>query len=267
MRRHNVFIGSPQLLIMNYYPTPQHERAAEKIVEVFSKDERVKTILLFASCARGKACKDSCLDVWLFVDGRNVNAVNEKFKQAYGKYDVFKKLQKVGEYSHVDWEVTDGKVVPGEHGWTTGPDDYELSVGNLFVYSVALFDRDGYFKRQRRKYVPYYSETLRKKRFAEAKFYMNNNIDHVAFYVQRGLYFAAFQRLYLASKEFLQALFIKRKVYPISYNKWIKEQLVDVLGEPKLYKEFVKLREIGKLESVELASKAELLGKLAKKFL
>jgi len=252
---------------MGYYPTSQHEKAAEKIVYIFSKDERVKTILLFASCAREKACKDSCLDVWLFVDKEDVVAVEKKFERVYGAHKVFKDLQKMGEYSHVDYVVTDGKVEPGEHGWETGPDEYELGVGNLFVYAVVLFDRDGYFETLRKKYVPYYSEVLRKKRLKEAKFYMNNNIDHVAFYVRRGLYFAAFNRLYLASQEFLQALFIKRKVYPISYNKWIKEQLVDLLGEPELYEEFVKLRELGKLESEELASKAELLRKLAKKYL
>ena len=146
---------------MKYYPTPQHEKAAEKVVEIFSRDKRVKTILLFASCARGKACKDSCLDIWLFVDKKDVKAVERKFKQVYDKHDVFKELQGVGEYSHIDWVVTDGKVEPGEHGWETGPDEYEIGIGNLFVYSAVLFDRDGYFRRQKKKCVPYYSEALR----------------------------------------------------------------------------------------------------------
>ncbi len=48
---------------MKFYPTKQHEKAARKFVEIFAKDSRVKTILLTCSCARGKAVKDSCLDM------------------------------------------------------------------------------------------------------------------------------------------------------------------------------------------------------------
>jgi hypothetical protein len=73
--------------------------------------------------------------------------------------------------------------------------------------------------------------------------------------------------LYNASKEFLQALFISRKVYPISYDKWIREQLVGILKEPRLYREFVKLYEINKLESEELIQKAETLSLLAEQHL
>ncbi len=53
--------------------------------------------------------------------------------------------------------------------------------------------------------------------------------------VDRGLYFQAFDRLYNAHQEFLQALFISRRTYPIVYNKWIHEQIVDILHLPELY--------------------------------
>ena len=49
------------------YPTPQHRRAAEALVEFFSKRTDTEAVLLLNSCARGKATPDSCLDVAVLV--------------------------------------------------------------------------------------------------------------------------------------------------------------------------------------------------------
>jgi len=65
----------------------------------------------------------------------------------------------------------------------------------------------------------------------------------------------------------MQAIFIKKRIYPISYNKWIKEQFVDILKMPSLYRQLVKMLEIRKLESNELIKKSQTLRKLAKKYL
>jgi hypothetical protein len=75
------------------------------------------------------------------------------------------------------------------------------------------------------------------------------DLDHVPFFVGRGLYFQAFDRLYKAFQEFLQALFIARRVYPIAYNKWIHEQVAVRLGLPELYAQLPKILEITRLES------------------
>jgi hypothetical protein len=173
----------------------------------------------------------------------------------------------VGKYSHVDLIVSDGNIEVQERDWTSGPDDFELEIGNFFVYSVVLFDRENYFERVKKPYVPFYAEGLRQNRLEQVKQYMFNNLDHISLYVRRRLFFNGISRLYNASKEFLQALFISRKVYPISYDKWIREQLVGILKEPRLYREFVKLYEINKLESEELIQKAETLSLLAEQHL
>lgn len=253
---------------MRYYPTIQHERAAKKFVEIFSKDKMVKSILLICSCARGKATKDSCVDMALIIDHqRNYKTIENKFERLLKSVKEFKDILKIGKYSHISVHITTGLEKPKPRDWTSGPDEYELEIGNIFKYSKLLFDRNNYFQRLSKRYLPYYSETLRKKRLNEVKKFMFNNLGHIQPYVARGLYFQAFRRLYDASREFLQALFIKRKVYPIAYDKWIKEQLVEILHEPKLYKEFVSLYEIKHLESNEMIEKAEKLKELAKKYL
>lgn len=253
---------------MKYYPTKQHERASEKLVEIFSKDKRVMSIILYGSCVRGKAEKGSCLDFCLLVkDKKQIEPVVNKFKSIYPKVKEFNGLKALEKYSHIDLFVSDGKIKITKRDWTSGPDEYELSIGNLFVYSAVLFDRNNYFKNLKKKHLPYYSEKIRKERLIEVKKYLFNNLDHVPLYVKRKLYFQAFSRLYNASKEFLQAIFIKRKIYPISYDKWIKEQMVEILEEPGLYKNFVNLLEIKKLESNELIGKYRKLKRMAEEYL
>ena len=86
--------------------------------------------------------------------------------------------------------------------------------------------------------------------------YCLNNLHHIPQYMERGLYFQSFDRLYNAYQEFLQALFISRRTYPIAYNKWIREQVEEILGLPELYVKLSHLFEIKQFESAELADKA-----------
>jgi len=91
------------------------------------------------------------------------------------------------------------------------------------------------------------------------KMYCLNNLHHIPLYVERGLYFQSFNRLYDAIGEFLQALFITNRKYPIAYDKWIKEQLIEILRMPNLYNELIKMMEYKKFESIEHKEKAEQL--------
>ena len=50
------------------------------------------------------------------------------------------KLRRVGRYSHVDLDFVDGCFVPKTRGWTSGPDEFELEIGNTLVYSVLLWE-------------------------------------------------------------------------------------------------------------------------------
>src|SRR5207247_8205975 len=82
------------------------------------------------------------------------------------------------------------------------------------------------------------------------------NLHHIPLYIELGLYFQSLDRLYNAYREFLQALFIARRTYPIAYNKWIREQVEEILGLSELYVQLTHLFEIKRFESIEIADKA-----------
>lgn len=67
------------------------------------------------------------------------------------------------------------------------------------------------------------------------------DLDHVPFFLERGLPFQAFDRLYKAQQEFLQGLFIARRVYALAYNKWIREQVVEWLDLPEVFDQLLRL--------------------------
>jgi len=253
------------------FPSAEHKCASETIVEHFSRIKEVESVILMGSCARGKATRDSCLDMLILVQPeiltRRKDALQERWQAFYESEPVFKKLTKVGEYSHVDLEFVDGCFVPKPRGWTSGPDEFELDIGNTLVYSVPLFERDSYLKGLKAKWLPYYSEELRQERLASVKQYCFNNLDHIPVLVKRSLCFQAFNRLYDAFREFLQALFISRRIYPIAYDKWIREQVEEILEEPELYQQLPHLLEIAHLESEEIAQKARHLRHLFEEYI
>lgn len=252
------------------FPSAEHKCASETIAEHFSRMKEVESVILMGSCARGKATRDSCLDMLILVRPqiltRNKDELQEGWQAFYESKSVFKKLTKVGQYSHVDLEFVDGCFVPKPRGWTSGPDEFELDIGNTLVYSVPLFERGSYLKDLKTKWLPYYNEELRQERLASVKQYCFNNLDHIPVLVKRSLYFQAFNRLYDAFREFLQTLFISRRIYPIAYDKWIREQVEEILEEPQLYQQLPHLLEIARLESEEIVHKATHLRRLFKEY-
>jgi len=155
-----------------------------------------------------------------------------------------------------------GQFSKGYHDWTSGPDTFEIEIGNILQYSYPLYERGNYLKRLKKIWLPYYSENKRLKRLRMVVKYCHNNLDHIPLFIDRGLYFQAFNRFYNAYREFFQGLFISKKIYPIAYDKWIKEQLVDILKDKTLYKKIVKLLDIGNFESDILKKKRRSLKKL-----
>ncbi|MBX8637002.1 MAG: nucleotidyltransferase domain-containing protein [Thermoplasmata archaeon] len=248
------------------YPSDLHRKAAEKFVELFSVNQHVESILLVGSCARGRATTDSCVDITILLDDMaHASHLEKEVGEACMNVRELKELEGAGRFSHLDLNLTDGKLLPVKRGWTSGPDNFELEIGNTFVYSHLLYDRRGRFEALGNVFLPYYDETLRKRRLAEVKRYMFNNLEHIPLYAGRGLHFQCLERLLNASREYLQALFISRKTYPIAYDKWIKEQMVEILDMPEAYIELTSLFQIGNLESDELVQKATLLRSMAER--
>jgi len=248
------------------YPSEEHRRAADAIVDYFRGVPDVDAVLQVGSCARGKAEPSSCLDIAVLVRPEVLateRAVLERgWEEHHREKAVFREGERLARYGFAEVEFIDGVFLPGEHDYTSGPDGFELEIGNYLAHSVPLLEQSDYLSRLKSQWLPYYGERLRARRLHLVRRCGMNNIDHVAYFTGRGLYFQAFNRLYDAGREFLQALFISRRVYPIAYDKWIREQLTDILGLPEAYEELAHLYEIQHFESDEMVSKADRLLRL-----
>ena len=248
------------MLLRATYPTPEHEAAAEAIVKFVTTNYRVDAVLLVNSCARGKATRDSCLDISVLVRPESRQSQLDALEADWDRFEetnpAIAAMKQVGRYSVVHPNFTDGILAPPERDEAAGPDWFEVGIGNLLAYSVPLWHNGDYYEQLKRQWLPYYGEGLRRQRLAMVRSYCLNNLHHIPPYIERGLYFQSFDRLYNAYQEFLQALFIARRTYPIAYNKWIREQVEEILGLPELYAQLSHLFEIKRFESAELAEKA-----------
>lgn len=248
------------------YPTIEHEATAQAIVEFFSSNYPIEAVLLVNSCARGKATRDSCLDIVVLVKPERLRDQRDLLERDWTSFEetspIIRALRHVGQYSVVHLDFFDGAFAPEERDEAAGPDSFELGLGNFLVYSVPLWQAGDYFSQLQHEWLPYYGETLRSQRLKMVRHYCLNNLHHIPLYVERGLYFQAFDRLYNAYREFLQALFIARRVYPLAYNKWIREQVEEILGLPELYVQLPPLFEIKHFESHEIAGKARMVEQL-----
>lgn len=242
------------------YPTLQHQNAADAIVDFFVSNYKIDAVLLVNSCARGKATRDSRLDIVVLAKPEPSRSQLKELEAGWEKLEkssqTIKSLYQAGKYSVVHPDFIHGVFLPREQEEAAGPDDFEIEVGNFLAYSVPLWEGSDYLAQLKQQWLPYYSEELRQQRLEKVRWYCLNNLHHIPLYVERGLYFQSFDRLYNSYREFLQALFISRRTYPIAYNKWIREQVEEILGLPELYAQLSHLFEIRQFESHELTDKA-----------
>lgn len=250
------------------YPTSIHEQAIQTAIAHFSQQPEVEAIILIGSGARGKSVGD--LDLHLLVRPdvslQSRIALEQQWSEMNEAETVFEQLREMELFSRIDIDIDDGNFAPKSRGWTSGPDEFELEVGNIVAYSYPFWQRSDYYEQLRKRWLPYYDETLRRQRLDRVRMYCTNNLEHIPHFVGRELYFQAFNRLYDAFREFLQALFIARSTYPIAYDKWIREQVEEILELPELYKQLVTILEIPHFESDVIAQKGALLGQLLKQY-
>lgn len=252
------------------YPTLEHQNAADVITEHFVSNYEIDAVLLVNSCARGKATRDSCLDIVVLAQPEASRSSLKELEAGWERFEksnpVLEALYRAGAHSVVHPDFISGVFVPREQDEAAGPDDFELQVGNFLAYSVPLWEGSDYYRQLKKQWLPYYSEELRRQRLDKVRWFCLNNLHHIPLYIERGLYFQSFDRLYNAYQEFLQALFIARRTYPIAYNKWIREEVEEILGLPELYNQLTHLFEIEDFESSEIADKAKEVEQLLEQF-
>jgi len=247
------------------YPTPQHERAAAEIASFFETQQDTHAVLLTNSCARGKATPDSCLDMQVLTRTDRLADLEQAWDRFAERNAVIAELNAAGRWTEVHLDITDGvfEVLPIEHEL----DWLEVSVGNLLAYSVALLERGDHLSQLRAEWLPFYGDELRAERLAAGRATCLGYLGRIPWFLDRELWFQALARLHGAFSWFLLALHVKHRTYPISYDKWIREQVVDNLSLPQLYERLPHLFEIHHLESRELEQKASDLRELVETYL
>ena len=250
----------------HHFPTPEHEQAAQTVIRIFQQYDNVHTILLTNSLARGQGITGSDLDMSVLLEPPLTDeleaAWDARWEQLYTEHPEFTALKQHGQHAWVHVDFFDGRFPYPTRDESAGPDWYEPAIGNRLHYAVPLWQRSDYLSQLQAQWLPFYSDELRHRRLAEVKQYCRSNLSYIPFFVERGLYFQAFDRLYNAFQEFLQLLFITHRTYPIAYNKWLREQIVDILHLPELYAELTQILAISHFESNEIAQKGEWIERL-----
>lgn len=248
------------------FPTALHEQTVERIVNYFVGQSNIDTILLVNSLARGAGDIHSDIDMAILVDQtadyQTINNLENSWKDFLKTDARLKAYLSSNKFAQIHLDVIDG--VFEEEEWEDGTDVnyFEVEIGNRLCYSKVLTKEGGHFQSLKARWLPYYDAGLQVERLNLSKQACLYEIEHIPLLVQRGLYFHAYDRLNVAFRKFLQTLFIKNKTYPIAYNKWIKEQIVGILGMPELYASLTTVFSIDQIESDEVCRKAEIIKSL-----
>ena len=203
------------------YPTTEHQRAAEAVLEFYCSRPDVEAVLLVNSCARGKvSTPESCLDMAVLVPAgvsdAEMEAMSKQRQDFFASHVEFERLKQHGRFAVLHLDYFNGCFVPPVWDDGGGPDGFELSIGNRLVYGVPLWEGGNYLTLLKSDWLPYYGEALRQQRLTMVKNACLADLEHIAWYVERGLYFAGFDRLYRAFQEFLQALLLR-----IGSTRWL----------------------------------------------
>ena len=245
------------------FPTALHREVADLARRFFSSHADVDTILVVNSCARGRAVAGSDLDMAVLIaptaPSQQVQSLTLKWQQFMATDPKVQAFRSTGRFTQVHLDVFDGRMIPSVWDDGGGPDSFEIEIGNRVAYAAPLDEAGAYFRQLQSQWLPYYGEELRLSRLAMVREACARDLDAIPFFLGRGLYFQAFDRLYKAFQEFLQALFVARGTYPLAYNKWIREQVIEWLSLPDLYQALPQILSVRSIESAEIGEKADQL--------
>lgn len=248
------------------FPTKLHHDAAEVVRDFFSKIPAVDTVLVVNSCARGQAVLESDLDFAILVKpGATVTEVNNielSWKEYEQHQQAILRYKQSNLFAHLHLDLIDGNYSPKDMGDGEPIDYFEIEIGNQVCYSAPMNIPGTYFEELQKRWLPYYNEELRLQRLQMVRDACDYDLKHIPLFVKRELYFQAFDILCKAFQEYLQALFIANKIYPIAYNKWIKEQVAKWLKKPELYACLPSILSIKNIETDEISNKANAVRKL-----
>ena len=248
------------------FPTPQHQQIAETVGVFFESQPQTDTILVVNSCARGVATVDSDVDMVIIVNEdttlAQISQLESEWERWRSDQNFFTTFKESGRFRGLHLDIINGRYVPEIWDDGGGPDGFEVEIGNQIVYSAPLTSAGPRFEKLQKRWLPYYEQHLQENRHKMVSDACLYDLEHVPFYAKRGLLFQAFDRLYKAYQEFLQALFIGHHVYPLAYNKWIEWQLTHLLGLPGLNHQLKAVITIQQFDEKHLTAAAKSLTSL-----
>ena len=255
-----------QMTFKPSFPTLLHRDVARLVNDYFLSLSKVDTVLVVNSCARGNAVPESDLDFAILVKPDTTPAEIKNIETAWRIYStsqpVIIKYKQSTPFAHLHLDIIDGNYTPAIQEVGGALDLFEIEIGNQICYSAPFEIIGPYFRELQARWLPYYNESLRLQRLRMAKDACTYDLDYIPIFIKRQLYFQAFDILCKAFQEYLQALFIANKVYPIAYNKWIREQTTKWLNKPDLYPDLPPILSVSNIESDEINNKAQMLRKL-----
>jgi hypothetical protein len=245
------------------FPTTLHEDTAGLVRNYFLTIPHVDTVLVVNSCARGVAVPESDLDFAILMNPGTTPAEIKNIETTWLRYSTSQptilRYKESGQFAHLHLDIIDGIYTPKTIEVGEPIDYFEVEIGNQIRYPAPLGHAGPYFEKLQNTWLPYYNKKLRLARLAAARKACEYDLDHIPFFVKRGLYFQAFDILCKAFQEYLQTLFIANETYPIAYNKWIKEQVSKWLNKPGLYPHLPPILSVSNIESNEINDKAVML--------
>lgn len=254
------------MILKPVFPTSLHQDSAELIRDYFFRIPNVDTVLVVNSCARGQAVPESDLDFAILVEPDTSATEIENLMRAWQSYantqSTLWKYKQSNQFAQLHLDIIDGSYTPAILDFGVAADFFEIEIGNHICYSAPMGNVGSYFRSLQNRWLPYYNEELRLKRLTMVRTACEYDLDHIPLFIRRHLYFHAFDILCKAFQKYLQTLFIANRTYPIAYNKWIKEQVVELLRRPDLYPRLLPILSISNIESNEINDKAEMLREL-----
>jgi predicted nucleotidyltransferase len=248
------------------FPTPLHQEVAELIRDYFLAFPAIDTVLVVNSCARGNAVPESDLDFAILTTPGTTIKERSRIEGLWQTYQqtkpAFLKYRQSNQFAHLHLDIIEANYTPINQEKGEPIDYFEIEIGNQVCYSAPMGNAGPYFKELQNKWLPYYNEDLRLQRVSMSRSACEYDLDHIPLFVKRELYFQAFDILCKAFQEYLQTLFIVNRIYPIAYNKWIKEQVAKWLNMPDLYTKLPPILSVSNIESNEIIEKAALLRQL-----
>jgi predicted nucleotidyltransferase len=244
------------------FPTQDHADVAGKVAEYANQLDGVDTILVVNSCARGQAVPESDLDMAILMSRPiDEEAMEDDWLVHVSSNAMLKDFSGRSAFSAIHLDFFDGAFAAPTWDDGGGPDDFEIEVGNRVAYAEPLGESGVVFTQLREKWLPYYQIELRDSRLQMATDACRYDLDFVPFYVSRNLFLQAFDRLYKAFREYLQALFISHRTYPLAYNKWLEEQL-GWIGKSEFLEPLLSILSVSDMRSAVLILKAAALREL-----